>query len=286
MRRVVSDSFCPRCRNAEEDCYHVFRQCPVTTETWQILNLSRVINSNINDLWDWLTWVFDRGSNMQCRVFCCAIWFMWYSRNQFIHERKTITGRDLSAKIQSYIAEIDRSCDRKHTYDVIGSQRQQIRGTEATIFFDAAFDYKNKTSASGLVAKGANNEWLASKSIIHSAIASPFMEEAHAGLQAVKLGISLGFQSITILGDSKTIINKCNTTERDKSVLGAVIRDIQNHKRTFRESHFRFISRRNNSEAHTVATKALRTGEEFYMEEESFPWRQCRREVKGLRNPD
>ncbi|KAA3454784.1 reverse transcriptase [Gossypium australe] len=283
LRRVASDSSCPRCQNTEEDCNHVFRQCPVTTETWRILNLSWIINPNIIDLWDWLTWVFDNGNNMQCRVFCCTIWFMWYSRNQFIHERKTITGRELSTKIQNYIAEIDRACDRKNTYDINDNQRQQMQGTEATILFDATYDCKNATSASGLVVNGANNEWIASKSIIHTEIASSFIAEAHAGLQAVKLGISLGFQTISILGDSKTTINKCNSTGRDKSVMGAVIKDIQNHKRSFRESLFRFISRQNNSEAHTIATKALRTGEEIYLENKSFSSRHRRREVsRGL----
>ncbi|KAA3455435.1 reverse transcriptase [Gossypium australe] len=250
MRRVVNDSTCPRCRAAEEDCDHTFRQCPVSIETWRLINLSWVLNPNINDIWDWLTW----GA--------------------------------LSSKIQNYVAELDRSRERELTDKDNTSLRQQRQGTEATILFDAAFDSKNATSASGLVVKGENNEWLASKSIIHSEITSPFMAEAHAGLQAVKLGISLGFKSITLLGDSKTTINKCNSTNRDKSVLGAVIRDIQNLKKHFRESLFSFINRRHNSEAHTIATETLRTGEEIYLEERSFSTHQRRRRVNGDRNPD
>lgn len=59
------------------------------------------------------------------------------------------------------------------------------------------------------------------------------MVEAHAGLQAVKLGISMGFQSVDILGDSKTVIKKCNSIATDKSALGAIIRDIQRKKHYF-----------------------------------------------------
>ncbi|KAA3470852.1 glycine, alanine and asparagine-rich protein-like [Gossypium australe] len=51
--------------------------------------------------------------------------------------------------------------------------------------------------------RGVRNEWLASKSVIHPAIASPFMAEAHASLQVIKLGITLVFQFLTVLGDSK-----------------------------------------------------------------------------------
>ncbi|KAA3479865.1 reverse transcriptase [Gossypium australe] len=165
------------CRSTEEDCNHVFRQCPTTTELWLNLNLSWVINSTIIDLWDWLTWVFDKGSSVQ-----------W---------------RDLSKKVQSYVVEIDRSNEEKHSCDDNKRQRQNTRKTKATIFFDVTFDGKNARSASGLVVRGEMDEWLASKSVIHSAIASPFMSEAYAGLQATKLGITLGFQSITISGDSK-----------------------------------------------------------------------------------
>ncbi|MBA0572009.1 hypothetical protein Golob_002375 [Gossypium lobatum] len=40
------------------------------------------------------------------------------------------------------------------------------------------------------------------------------------------------------MGDSKTIINKCKTEARDKSVLGAIIDDIQNNKTRFQKLFF------------------------------------------------
>ncbi|MFQ6622848.1 hypothetical protein Gotur_003164 [Gossypium turneri] len=53
------------------------------------------------------------------------------------------------------------------------------------------------------------------------------MAEAHAGLQAVKLGISMGFNSVDIIGDSRIIIKKCNSTTSDKSVIGEIIREFK-----------------------------------------------------------
>ncbi|MBA0730043.1 hypothetical protein Golax_022946 [Gossypium laxum] len=53
----------------------------------------------------------------------------------------------------------------------------------------------------------------------------------------------MGFNSITIMGDSKTIINKCKKKARDKSVLGAIIDDIQSIKTRFQKITFRFIQR-------------------------------------------
>lgn len=86
-------------------------------------------------------------------------------------------------------------------------------------------------------------EFLALKTVIHSTISSPFMAEEHAKLQVVKLEISLGFQSIDILGDSRTVIKKSNSTATDKSILGAIIRYIQNKKTTFPRNQFTVCSK-------------------------------------------
>ncbi|MBA0819761.1 hypothetical protein Gohar_022199 [Gossypium harknessii] len=40
----------------------------------------------------------------------------------------------------------------------------------------------------------------------------------------------MGLNLVTMMGDSKTIINKCKTEVRDKSILGAIIDDIQSNK--------------------------------------------------------
>ncbi|MBA0628281.1 hypothetical protein Godav_023039 [Gossypium davidsonii] len=37
----------------------------------------------------------------------------------------------------------------------------------------------------------------------------------------------MGLRSVTIMGDSKTVIKKCQTIDMDKSIIGPVIRDIQ-----------------------------------------------------------
>ncbi|KAK5793691.1 hypothetical protein PVK06_034844 [Gossypium arboreum] len=216
--------------------------------------------------------------------FCCAAWIIWSSRNQFVHERKTTAGRDLSKRVQSYIAKIDGSEEKPPTLGDNRRQRQITRNVKATIYFDAAFDSKYSRSTSALVVRGEMDEFLASKIVLHSAIPSPIMAEAYARLQAVKLGISLGFQSIVIIGDSKTVIKKYNSTATDKSVLRAVIRDIQRKKQFFLESNFHFVNRSENGQAHELATKALRKGEEKYLEEAAFTCLQCRREERWLRN--
>ncbi|MBA0869763.1 hypothetical protein Goshw_003019 [Gossypium schwendimanii] len=73
----------------------------------------------------------------------------------------------------------------------------------------------------------------ASKSTLHSNISSPFVAEAYACLEATKLVISMGIESVTIMGDSKTVINKCKSTTRDKSVIETIIQDIRSNSSRF-----------------------------------------------------
>ncbi|MBA0819078.1 hypothetical protein Gohar_000027 [Gossypium harknessii] len=81
-------------------------------------------------------------------------------------------------------------------------------------------------------------EILASQTAIHSEIANPSTTEAYAGLQAVKLGISMGLNKMGVVGDSKTIIKKCQSTAE-------------------------------NVYAHVIAKEALKRRESFYLMGES-----------------
>lgn len=69
--------------------------------------------------------------------------------------------------------------------------------------------------------------------IIHADVASPFAAKALAGLEATRLGISMGLTTCSIMGDSRTTIKKCQSLENDRSIIGAFIRDIQNLKPYF-----------------------------------------------------
>lgn len=120
-----------------------------------------------------------------------------------------------------------------------------------------------------MVVRGQNGKIAASKSTIHSNVSSPYVAEALACLEATNLGISMGLNSVTVMGDSKTIIKKCKMGVRDKSVLGAIIVDIQNNKTRFQRIAFRYIQRAENVKAHDLAKEALRKGEGSYLVEET-----------------
>lgn len=51
----------------------------------------------------------------------------------------------------------------------------------------------------------------------------------------MRLGILLGINTCEIFRDSKTVIKKCQSTETDKYIIGAIIKDIQEVKSLFQE---------------------------------------------------
>ncbi|MFQ6648270.1 hypothetical protein Gotur_020966 [Gossypium turneri] len=96
--------------------------------------------------------------------------------------------------------------------------------------FDAAYDPKEFTSGSGLVARNIRGEILVTKSTLHVGVASPLAVEALACVQAVALGRSMGVDMVEIEGDSLSIIKKCKAKEQDRSEVGALIEIVSKSK--------------------------------------------------------
>lgn len=140
IRRVVVDARCPRCNQDEEDSNHVSCRFPTTTEVWRFLKFSWILYSNIDSVWNWLTWVFSQGTNKQYHLFCCGLWIIWTSRNKLIYENKQTTSKDILTQISRYISEL-RGVEKKTLIlEASRGPKSDKRRTSVAIYFDAAFD--------------------------------------------------------------------------------------------------------------------------------------------------
>lgn len=156
----------------------------------------------------------------------------------------------------------------------------------ARIHFDAAYDSNTSSSVSGLVGWDSRGVLIALKIVIHRNVSSPFAAEAHACLEGVKLGISLRIHSVKLMGDSKTVIKKCQETSTDKSVIGVIIRDIQQKKSDFQDLIFQYINRSENLDAHRIAKIAFEKGETIYLRGEELDSQNLASVGYRSRNPD
>ncbi|KAA3472916.1 reverse transcriptase [Gossypium australe] len=253
------------CGSGEENIGHVFRFCPATKEIWQLFELGWINNPNIQSFWDWITWVVDRSSHKQTRLFCSTIWLLWGARNRLVHEKKIESAEALLAGVKRYMAEIDGIQAEKLSTNRIEIRNQEELPSETTIFFDATFNARNKKSMEGLVVTDRTGGIIKTMNIPNSNVPTSFTAEAYAGYHAVKLGRSMGFQTVRIKGDSRTVIKKCQTKKTDKSVISAIISDIQELSKQFLKIEFQFINRNENQMAHRIAEEALRRGETVYL---------------------
>ncbi|KAK5826118.1 hypothetical protein PVK06_021028 [Gossypium arboreum] len=187
---------------------------------------------------------------------------------QLVHERISISRGNLAQKILSLKTEHDGIRIKQDLPDLARIHRCPETLPKVKIHFDAAFDKRTFRSASGVVLWGHRDGFLASKTVIHNNVPYPFATEALVGLEAIKLGISLGFQEIQIKGDSRTVIRKCQTTVKDRSAIGAIIRDIQNLSAHFQKINFKHIHRRENMYAYKVANEALESEVISYLAQE------------------
>ncbi|XP_016725598.1 uncharacterized protein [Gossypium hirsutum] len=286
IKRVLVNTKCPRCECEEESSLHIFQQCPSVIEVWYHLNLSWTLNYNNEDLWRWLIGIFGQGNEEQLRLFCCGLWYIWFSRNQLIYGKNQMSGSEIARKIRNYLTELEAAKKDKPTFHTSDCYQQVFKRGWATVHFDAAFDSQTFRSASGLIVWNGEGEILASLAVLHSNIEDSFTAEAHAGLQAITLGINLGINKMEIMGDAKTVIKKCKSSITDRSVIGAIIRDIRNRKICYQEIKFSFIPKAKNIYAHTIATEALKRSESFYLEK-GVPETVSRvLERRGLKPPD
>lgn len=71
-------------------------------------------------------------------------------------------------------------------------------GENIKINFDVTFDRLHFRSGLGLVAVNAQGQVVASRSVVQENVATTFVTEALACLEAVKLGLYLSFTNVTI----------------------------------------------------------------------------------------
>ncbi|KAH1074230.1 hypothetical protein J1N35_026558 [Gossypium stocksii] len=218
-KRVATDIVCPRCREAVESIDHIFRECPTTTEVWMNLNLSWILQNLIQHYWEWLIWIFKNSTKEWCRVFCCGMWAIWSSRNKLVYEGKISTGKEISDWISRYLCELDEIEQKVHTRSNAPMRWKTPIGADVKINFDAAFELNQARSGSGVVARNALGEVLASKIVIHRRVPTLFAAEACACFQTLLLEQQLDLDSAALMKEISAFCHS-DVTVAEKQALG------------------------------------------------------------------
>ncbi|GMI75734.1 hypothetical protein like AT4G29090 [Hibiscus trionum] len=271
-RRLNVNNVCPFCCTPGETVAHLMRECAFIKQ----LVLEQGINfisCPTNIAWaEWLANIFCNLNPEKKVVLMVTYWAVWYERNKLIHDGTIASVHDTKAFIRAFIREyedVNTICppgivEREGKWEAPAENLIKFN-------FDAAFDIHTKASVSAAIGRNHAGLIMASCVTHHNHVFDAFVAEALACLQAVTYAKELGFDKVIIEGDNITVIKRVCSTSMDGSVIGPIIYDIKSIAGQFESIEFRFVQRKINQVAHTLAQKGKGQQGDCYWIEEAPP---------------
>lgn len=65
------------------------------------------MNKTLDNVREWVTWVFRLSTDSQVHILCIVIWQIWFHRNKTMHDGKHFKGYDIANSVRKYIRELD-----------------------------------------------------------------------------------------------------------------------------------------------------------------------------------
>lgn len=121
---------------------------------------------------------------------------------------------------------------------------------------DAAWDKSRNKAGIAWIFKGTPDSGPKHGSTVTDCVNSPLVAEALAVRASLYEAATLEFQNLRVYLDNSTLIGAINNKTRRKEILG-IINDIQRIFSVFVSIVFFHISRKNNTEANSLAKSAL-----------------------------
>ncbi|KAA3477472.1 reverse transcriptase [Gossypium australe] len=157
-RRLMGAVNCQRCNMEVETREHLFRDCPITKETWEKLDIAEPVPDESMGYNEWAGNFFENNLMNQCRKFVCALWGIWSFRNKLIHENETKTGTQIEEFVSNYLRELDGVKQPLPDRCAYTNRWEAPERTFWRINFDAAFNRQSRESCSGLVVRNERAE--------------------------------------------------------------------------------------------------------------------------------
>ncbi|KAA3474993.1 reverse transcriptase [Gossypium australe] len=264
-RRLMRAVNCRRCHMEVETREHLFRDCPITKETWEKLDIVGPVSEESMGYNEWLGDFLENNSVNKCKKFACALWGVWSFRNKLIHENEIKTGSQIAEFVSNYLRELDGVKQILPDRCAYTNRWEAPAGMFWRINFDAAFNRQINESCSGLVIRNEKAKVLCSKTIFNKNILTAFAAEALACFQAIDLGLQLELRDVEIEGDARTEIKKLQGKEEDRSEIAAYIKDSKEMALQYRRCVFLFLHREANEVAHKIASEGLKKKENTYL---------------------
>ncbi|KAL4310628.1 hypothetical protein GQ457_01G034890 [Hibiscus cannabinus] len=271
-RRLSVNVCCPLCKSEAESTHHLMRDCVFVKELLGAQGIHLTILYHDAPWREWLALAFTRLDSSQRHALMVTFWAVWYARNKVVHEALQPSVFNSLSFILASLKEyemLNLKCGTRSP--PIQTKWETPLENVVKVNFDSAFSHQMLQSVSGVICRDYTGSILAACSLPHNYVRDAFMAEALACHQAVTFAWELGFTRVVLEGDSRTVIQKCQSDLIDTSLISPVIADIKLICRNFTALDFGFVRRGANAAEHTLAQEGKEFGCPMYWIEEAPP---------------
>ncbi|KAL4362884.1 hypothetical protein GQ457_04G002440 [Hibiscus cannabinus] len=271
-RRLSVNVCCPLCKSEAESTHHLMRDCVFVKELLGAQGIHLTILYHDAPWREWLALALTRLDSSQRHALMVTFWAVWYARNKAVHEALQPSVFNSLSFILASLKEyemLNLKCGTRSP--PIQTKWEAPLENVVKVNFDSAFSHQMLQSVSGVICRDYTGSILAACSLPHNYVRDAFMAEALACHQTVTFAWELGFTRVVLEGDSRTVIQKCQSDLIDTSLISPVIADIKLICRNFTALDFGFVRRGANAAAHTLAQEGKELGCPMYWIEEAPP---------------
>ncbi|MBA0721499.1 hypothetical protein Golax_009037, partial [Gossypium laxum] len=223
---IASNPICPRCHIDVENVNHVFRFCVFLRDVWVALEYTTPMHGTQMSFHEWLSWMFDTYIKIKHIEINTTLWAFWFARNRLVHEGTNQGVRELVVFVRSY-------------YQLTALASRALRASSNAIVrwyppprdfikvnVDAGFQLGQKKTSSVVVIRDENGQSLEACSRITYPVLSMFATEAIALTHGLRFAYELGFLSMILEGDSKSVIEKIRSDMENVTTCFSVVLEI------------------------------------------------------------
>jgi ribonuclease HI len=233
-------------------------------EIWTEIKKIYGINLNLKNLFNIRQWILDwihEASGFHATVLTITIWHIWENRNKVCNGEVLPHPFSVVAKIKPYIDFITLHDVMSLCSNMRGSLSSNQRWSPPQegmllINVDAVIFTHSGQAGFGVVVRDHQGSVQAASQGVIDHIRSPEVAEALALWKALVFAKSSGFQSIEVASDCLSLINKVQSSEFDRSSIGAIVQDIKTIALMFSACNFVHVKRCSNEAVHVLAKSA------------------------------
>ena len=261
LRGVVVEEFSPLCNHSSESTSHALIHCEFAAKVWsnQFECPIKLLDS-ILDISDIALELLNFGTVQDLEVLFSTAWFIWYNRNQVIHEANFSSALQIQESAQSLVQDFTNvnSISLQH------SSPSQPKWTPPPcglfkVNVDGATSQDHKPSSIGAIIRNSEGSVIAAMSKTLTAQFSVEEVEDIALENGVLLALEMNLTDVIVESDSLSVVQSVQKKEIYVA-LGHIIQGTLSALSIFRSWRIQHLKRESNSVAHELSQLARASG--------------------------